>query len=64
MFNAGTMENVAMCKTVSVVMDTTVEPDKQVIVKIQEDSSYMVNGGSGDFSEFLVITVVDNDPGK
>ena len=64
MFNAGTMEDVAMCKTVSVVMDTTAEPEEQAVVFIESDPSHRVNGGSDSFSEFVVITVVDNDPGK
>ena len=53
------------CTTVTVVGDAIAEPEEQAVVRIQNDpSSYMVNGGLGGQSEFVVITIVDNDSGK
>ena len=63
MFNAGTMEDSFMCTTVTAVGDTNEESEEQAVVRIQNDLSFIVNGGSG-FSEFVVITIVDNDSGK
>ena len=63
-FNAGTMEDQSLCTTVTVVMDAIQEPEEQAVVRIQNDPSYTVNGNAGGLSEFVVITVVDNDSGK
>ena len=64
MFNMGTMEDQSLCTTVTVEMDAIQEPEEQAVVRIQDDASYTVNGNVGGLSEFVVITIVDNDSGK
>ena len=64
-FNAGTMEGVSQCIPVAVVGDPDPEPlEEEALVRIQADPSFIVNGGGGGLSDFVIITVVDNDSGK
>ena len=64
-FIAGTMEGVSLCISVAVVGDPDLEPlEEEALVRIQADPSFIVNGGGGGLSDFVVITVVDNDSGK
>ena len=64
-FNAGTMEGMSLCIPVAVVGDADPEPlEEEALVRIQNDPSFVVNGGGGGLSDFVVITCVDNDSGK
>ena len=47
MFNMGTMEDQSLCTTVTVATDAIQEPEEQAVVRIQDDSSYTVNGNMG-----------------
>ena len=60
MFEAGTMEDQALCTTVTVEGDNIEESKEQAVVRIQS-GPFIVNGGTDTASDFAVITVVDND---
>ena len=55
----------SLCIPVAVVADSDTEPaEEEAVVGIQNDPSFIVNGGLSGLSDVVVITVVDNDSGK
>ena len=65
-FNFGAMAGDSQCMSVAAVADSDTEPaEEETVVIIQDDpSSFIVNGGSSGLSNFVIITVVDNDSSK
>lgn len=63
-FSAGDATGSTECITVTVLDDAISEPTETLVVRISDSTTYRINGGSTEFTETVIITVLDDDAGK